>query len=165
MRWVSWGDGCPFSWLCLWFIPHSPVGLGDVSKGTSLWVPFASVSSMGSAPRASACKLSSYICCLWLFYDSQYILLGFVILTVRQRPSSQCCQSWLYRRNAFLFSQIVRDTIHFKREHLLPSYSREREERTHRSCETIKLMLLLIPRAREEKLICSLSSPMTYFWF
>lgn len=32
----------------------------SVNKGTSLWVPFASVLSMGSAPRASTCKLSSY---------------------------------------------------------------------------------------------------------
>lgn len=24
MCWLSWGDGCLFSWL--WFIPHSPVG-------------------------------------------------------------------------------------------------------------------------------------------
>lgn len=38
--------------------PHTPAD--SVSKGTSLWVPFASVSGTGSAPQASVCKLSSY---------------------------------------------------------------------------------------------------------
>lgn len=77
MQWVSCGDDCPFSWLCLWFIPIS-TQWDSVTKGTSFWVPFASVSSMGSAFQASACKLCSYILSLivlWLSNNMFYLTL------------------------------------------------------------------------------------------
>lgn len=71
---VSWGDGCHCSSLCLWFLPPNPSGTG-VSKGTSLWVPFASVSCTEAAPQASICKLSSYKLPLIIFWVSNMFYL------------------------------------------------------------------------------------------